>query len=66
MPTTICNVKSIFSPHIFVQHIETSTRDTHILIDDVYTTNVVKENVNCDVCDCYYIDHDIVTNVIKV
>ena len=60
------NIKSVFSSHDFVQHIETPTRDSGTLIDHVYTRKIQKENVNCDVSDCYYSDHDIVTCIIKV
>ena len=63
---TVCNIKSLFSSHDFVQHIEASTRDSGTLIDHVYTSKIQKENVNCDVSDCYYSDHDIVTCIIKV
>ena len=62
---SVCSVKSMFSSHNFVQHIDKPTRDSGTLIDHVYTKNIDPENVKCDVCDCYYSDHDIVSCVIK-
>ena len=35
------------------------------LVRDIYTKNIKIEDVYCDVCDCYYSDHDIVSCVIK-
>ena len=31
------------------------------MITHVYTTNIEKANVGCEVCDCYYSDHNTVT-----
>ena len=63
MANTVCNVKSMFSSHNLVQHIETPTRDSGTLINHVCTTNIEKEKVNCGVCDCSYHDHDIIIKV---
>ena len=65
MLNTVCSVKTMFSSHNFVQHIDTPMRDSGTLLDHVYTKDIRVEDVHCDVCDCYYSDHDIVTCVIK-
>ena len=65
IPDAMLGVKSMFSSYGFVQHIHTPTRDSGTLIDHVYTKNIEIEDVYCDVCDCYYSDHDIVSCVIK-
>ena len=65
IPDAMCSVQSMFISYGFVQHIHTPTRDSGSLIDHVYTKNIKIEDVFCDVCDCYYSDHDIVSCVIK-
>ena len=48
----------------FIQHVNTPTRDSGSLLDHVYTHSI--RDVNVDVYDCYYSDHDIVFCCFKI
>ena len=45
----------------FKQHILTPTHDSSTIIDHIYTHHCDDANINTEVIDCYYSDHDIVT-----
>ena len=59
-------VVQMFDANGYVQHISKPTRDSGSAIDHVYTRNISIENVLCDVSDCYYSDHDIVTTTLDL
>ena len=58
------NIHKTFTDAGFNQHINTPTRDSGSLLDHVYTHNI--RDVNVDVHDCYYSDHDIVYCCFKI
>ena len=58
------NIHKTFTDTGFHQHVNTPTRDSGSLLDHVYTHNI--RDVNVDVHDCYYSDHDIMYCCFKI
>ena len=54
-------IYNMFISKCLKQHVLLPTRDSGTLIDHVYTLNIPEDNVQTDVTDCYYSDHDIVS-----